>query len=86
MSDSMIERVARAISDAEQENPGDYNVMRRAQARAAIEAMREPTPAMLAACMTNPPGLVTAESLDDLALIGKDWAAMIDSALSKDSQ
>lgn len=42
MSNEMIMRVARAISEADHEAEGDYRKL----ARAAIEAIREPTDAM----------------------------------------
>lgn len=46
MTDSMIERVASAISKACEHRSWDPETM----ARAAIEAMREPTKAMTSAC------------------------------------
>jgi hypothetical protein len=45
MSESMVERVARAIDDAMEQDLPDLNAM----ARAAIAAMREPTRGMRAA-------------------------------------
>lgn len=45
MAESMIERVARAIYEADPAKDADWDY--RIEARAAIEAMREPTDAMV---------------------------------------
>ena len=54
-----------------------------AQACAAIKAMREPTAEMMAAgCASNPPGKYRPDTrLDEI--IGAEWTAMIDQALSE---
>lgn len=51
MAESMIERVARAICEADMEAFDGMEELYLAQARAAIEAMREPTEAMTFAGM-----------------------------------
>lgn len=67
MSEMMM-RVARALSDADHMADGDYRKL----ARAAIEAMREPTEAMIASDqLPYSPG----------EMIGF-WEIMIDAALS----
>lgn len=79
----MVERVARAISEADGapwEHMSDAHKRgTREAARAAIEAMREPTPAVreqLAAWSANDPGDITGSAnLDEM------WAALIDAAL-----
>jgi hypothetical protein len=85
----MVERVARAIEDANLKASGDEDYT--PLARAAIEAMREPTEAMLKAGFhknrwTNPKpchdhcvGRVTLS-------IDEPWRAMIDAALSEQEQ
>ena len=82
----MIERVAKAIFD-EGNNPSDdlesdKDITLRF-ARAAIEAMREPTDAVMeAGCASNPPGGYHAgTTLRDI--IGAEWRAMIDEALKE---
>lgn len=56
-----------------------------AQACAAIAAMREPTAEMMqAGCASNPPGQYHADTkLSEI--IGAEWTAMIDQALSETS-
>jgi hypothetical protein len=71
----MIERVSRAIRDAEDNMANDWLDV----ARAAIEAMREPTDEMLSAAGTRRP-------VDD-EVMGPDhpwalWDSMIDAALN----
>ena len=61
---SMIERVARAIRDCDPSAGATYEQA----ARAAIEAMREPTEAMLEAAFGNDPTL---------------WSRMIDASLEE---
>jgi hypothetical protein len=74
MSETMIERVAVAIEEAYGDS--DYVELHRAEAiklaRAAIEAMREPTQAMVDACDINIPteGMITGV-----------WNDMIEAAL-----
>lgn len=66
----MVERVAKAIEDADIENGCDYIGM----ARAAIAAMREPTSGMISAsakCNIEP----------EMMLHKQRWKAMIDEAL-----
>ena len=67
----MIERVARALHEADQAAPAahDYDRHLKFMARAAIETMREPTSAMLEAHGGRG------------ALY--DWQAMIDAALAE---
>ena len=72
MTESMIERVARAIYDEAADKP--YATDLEPIARAAIEAMREPTREMLAAGMNE-------EGVDLLS----EWRAMIDAALKDNS-
>jgi hypothetical protein len=69
----MIERVARAIADANMEDYGELKELHDALARAAIEAMRVPADAMLdAACE------LYLASDHDYRII---YQAMIDAAL-----
>lgn len=70
---TMIERIARAISDAIGDDNDAIRDYHRRIAIAAIEAMREPTDAMLAAIR---PGLVDTDEF-----IKRDWYKMIDAAL-----
>ena len=88
MTEPMIERVARAISDAEEENPRDYNVMRRAQARAAVKEMQNPTRSMLraAAKAMLPEYRPTPERVPCKEKHRIRYRAMIDAALSEDLQ
>lgn len=67
MAESMIDRVARALAD-NHEAPLQY------QARAAIEAMREPTEEMLDA------GHIHAGTVDDAYVC---FTTMIDAALKE---
>lgn len=74
----MIERVARAI--AESKSARDWARMSehgkdwwRDEARAAIEAMRKPTRAMIEAAAT----------VDRYAEPGEEWGPMINAALSR---
>lgn len=69
----MIERVARAIDEASQP-PGqkDYKVLMKNAARAAIEAMREPTMDMESAASNWQGAQMTYSDV---------WRAMIDAAL-----
>ena len=73
MTESMVERVARAISGAPYPSKASYR-----KARAAIEAMREPTEGMTVAGCSGPPmqpfGQVTSAAV---------WQAMIDHTLEK---
>ena len=72
MTDSMIERVARAllVADRSAITPDYYQRM----ARAAIEAMREPTEAMLDAGVNFRERNARTEQI---------WQAMIDAALKE---
>ena len=72
MTDSMIERVARAllVADRSAITPDYYQRM----ARAAIEAMREPTEAMLDAGVNFRERNARTEQI---------WQAMIDEALKE---
>ncbi len=79
MTETMIERVARAIN-AEAEGPdgrgwNDEDLRTkancRAEARAAIEAMREPTEEMLRSVLLS------------REIAGQVWQAMIDAALDE---
>lgn len=92
MTDSMIERVARALVTADERNggpPWDYVVglgkhaiaARMDQALAAIEAMRQPTQAMLAAPYHEADGC-DAQYLTDEDFLAA-WQAMVDTALSE---
>jgi len=96
---SMVELVARAICSTELMNPDDKFggwVHWTEAARAAIAAMREPTPDMISAA-ANTPGMaaVNALVLNVFARTGSDvlaghnpvplvqaWQAMIDAALA----
>lgn len=94
MADSMIERVERAIYAKLAENPkvggttiDGHNFDLSAIARAAIEAMREPTGHMKTAGMRNiatthaatyGQGCASHEDAEGA------WSAMIDAALSKE--
>ena len=74
MTDTTIERVARAlvVADRSAITPDYYQRM----ARAAIEAMREPTSEMVDAAYANTGGVGAT----------KCWQAMIDAALSEVDQ
>lgn len=83
----MIERVARAIWASEYTSPwpdGDgypddeYRLVARKQARAAIEAMREPTDAMKAV-----DGIHWGYGCHVCGGLTEGWQAMIDAALSE---
>ncbi len=81
MTDDLVERVARAMFVVESDDPDDPGVWEyaaenyRALARAAIEAMREPTEAMIDA------GAIYA----DCNGAHGAWQAMIDAALKEDA-
>ena len=85
----MVERVARAIGDAYETagQRGHLRTMRPSEvvlkivARAAIAAMREPTPGMVTAA-----GYRNVRTQRDVQewLEGHDWQAMIDAALKGD--
>ena len=74
--ESMVERVAKAIRDASTQD--DWT---RAAARAAIEAMREPTEAMMEAvdCGGRKRGWLSGKMRES------NWCAMIDAALKEGS-
>lgn len=74
--ETMLERVARAIHDASHKELGFSwaKEMRMAQALAAIEAMREPTDAMLSATSF-------VRGLEEYPLA--NWEDMIDAALTE---
>ena len=74
---NMIERVAQAMADAD-DIPGTTHY--EGMARAAIEAMREPTKAMLDAGWEAPADV----GLDGLLSesMRSSWCAMIDAALN----
>ena len=97
MSD-MIERVARAICKRQTGIRSGYETFSQNDielARAAIEAMREPTKTMLAATVPFPEHLVfqrdapdyekrmAAATLADRMGVRSDWQTMIDAALSR---
>lgn len=69
--DSMIIRVAQAIAEARHEENWRNNIE---AARAALQAMREPTPEMLDGATAGMP---------DWGSVPDDWRNMIDSALSE---
>ena len=80
----MIERVAKALSEREGSGPWEGGLlgesgreMWRKTARAAIEAMREPTPDMIQSAI---PELLYDDQQD---CIGAAYTAMIDEALSE---
>jgi len=84
----MVERVARAIAAAADDT--DWELYR-SEARAAIEAMREPTEAMLAAVIPYPenttvprPTMEAATMADRLAFRSR-WQDGIDAALAETS-
>jgi hypothetical protein len=81
MSD-MIERVAQAIFDKDPESLFTIH-QARVYARAAIEAMRDCTPAMLDAGSAAHPagGYVRETLLTDI--IECEWIAMVDAALEE---
>jgi len=83
----MIERVAKAIEAASQP-PGqkDYKILMENAARAAIEAMREPTDSMIVEAMTTAyPTVAEAGGVleQGRAAARLEWQAMIDAALSR---
>ncbi len=69
---TMIEKVARAIRDASDKTGMEYDICEIQLARAAIEAMREPTDEMI---HKVPIGYCTAREV---------WECMIDAALKED--
>jgi hypothetical protein len=71
----MVERVAKAI-DGTPRRGDNWNAIARAQARAAIEAMREPSEGMLAAYMARYPMAEIPSGQ-----VAMDWQAMITEAL-----
>jgi hypothetical protein len=77
----MIERIAQAIFDKDPE--GLFTIHHaEVYARAALEAMREPTKAMLdAADAAHPRGYGRETPLT--TIIGTEWRAMIDAALKE---
>ena len=77
----MIERVARAIADAERNRrPSMAEPFAETLARAAIEAMREPTSNQLDAGYA---AISERQCDDDLAF---GWRAMIDEALRENNE
>lgn len=78
MSESMIERVARALAEEDGDLYEANAVFWKGMARAAIKAMREPTEAMERA--GDIPGWDDAVSIGHSADV---WRAMIDAALSE---
>lgn len=70
MSDEMVDRVARALAEVDGATADYFDL-----ARAAIEAMREPTDAMVQAAM--PLAFTARVSQREL------WDKMIDAALGK---
>lgn len=83
---SMVERVARAIRENDDACGGE----RHGQywddlARAALEAMREPTPTMLRAAVDNDNGDVYGETgfIGNLKIM---WGSAIDAALSEQGE
>lgn len=82
MSDSMIERVARAICLADRYNPDESWPVYEKQARAAIAAMREPTTSMSEAGCPLPDNSGAPYCYDQSVIDGA-WRAMIDAALKE---
>lgn len=76
---TLVERMARAISDAEFTGIQPVTDHHRRDARAALKAMREPTEAMLTAG-GNEGGFDGYRQTDNTADI---WRAMIDAALTE---
>ena len=97
MSDSMVERVLKAIqreddpiSDGSHSQtfspPNAREDRQRRMARAAIEAMRDPTEAMICEAMIKPhPSVAEAGGIIEQgrAAVKIDYQAMIDAALSE---
>lgn len=82
MVESMVERVARAIAGCQQEIGADKWRYCLPEARAAIEAMREPTDAMIMAAEWAEPEY--REDDRDMAIQFKaEWRAAIDAALNE---
>lgn len=69
----MVERVANAIFNAMDATDGLYGTAAEKYARAAIEAMREPTTPMIDASV----------AIDRYACPSEEWRAMIDAALGR---
>jgi hypothetical protein len=79
MVDDLIERVARAIADANSENYDELPHLHTALARAAIAAMREPTEAMVSAGNAAQ----TEEWGEQVAMDSRvPWRTMIDAAIA----
>lgn len=72
----MVERVAKAMAKADADNPAWKMYVR--EARAALEALREPTVEMLVAAQEEWMCVRAAEERGDFI-----WRAMIDAALSE---
>ena len=77
----MIERVARAMCQSDGDDPERYWRDYEVNARAAIEAMREPTEAMIAAGHLNDP--LGCDVADAAAVYPAVWEGMINAALSE---
>lgn len=75
----MIERAAQAICG--DDNPDNILAIHRDRARAAIEAMREPTKKMLSAGGFYHIIGAGSVSESDMEIAKREWQAMIDEAL-----
>lgn len=73
----MVMRVARALSEADQTADGDYRKL----ARAAIEAMREPTEAMIESGL-NGWFSVEPSAIESDAVLKRSMRAALEAALS----
>ena len=92
---TLIEKMARAIYDhAASKPPGkpnwdgateDVREWIRGHARAAIQAMREPTPGMIGASVRNSElgGVASSDLGGAFGLIEELWQAMIDQAIKE---
>ncbi|MDE2446923.1 MAG: hypothetical protein KGO94_12145 [Alphaproteobacteria bacterium] len=74
MVDPMLVRIAKAIASSE--GSGDWQAYLSA-ARASLEVLREPSPAMLEAA---------THGLPDYGDLPEDWRAMIDHVLGKQAE
>lgn len=80
----MVERVMKAITDAAPAGRWGAAVVTEAQARAAIEAMREPTDDM---CRAGCRSIFQEPDAEwhAIGVMGEGWQAMIDNALGEKS-
>lgn len=81
---NMIERVARAMADVNEKTVGlTFRELNREMARAAIEALREPTDAMVNEAI-EAAGMESWDHIEER--MGQAYRAAIDAALTQESE